>query len=138
MDERGAGLSMGQKQLLSLARALAFDPEILLLDEATASIDTETEALIQRALRTLMATRTTIAVAHHLSTIQDMDKIVVLHGGAPREIGTHQELLTQRGIYYTLYQLQYKQQESSTTVHGHARADKRDQDNPRGGARCPP
>lgn len=114
--ERGTTLSVGQKQLLSFARALAFNPEILLLDEATSSIDTETEALIRDALATLMAGRTTIAVAHRLSTIQDMDKILVMHRGAPREVGTHQELLTKRGIYYKLYQLQYKEHESSATL----------------------
>jgi ATP-binding cassette, subfamily B, multidrug efflux pump len=109
--ERGATLSVGQKQLLSFARALAFDPRILVLDEATSSIDTETELLIRDALGVLMAHRTTIAVAHRLSTIQDMDKILVLHKGQLREVGTHQELLAQRGIYYKLYQLQYREQE---------------------------
>ncbi len=106
--ERGATLSVGQKQLLSFARALAFDPRILILDEATSSIDTETEILIHDALRVLMADRTTIAIAHRLSTIQDMDKILVLHKGRLREAGTHQELLAARGIYYKLFQLQYK------------------------------
>ncbi|HXG53918.1 MAG TPA: ABC transporter ATP-binding protein [Vicinamibacterales bacterium] len=105
--ERGATLSVGQKQLLSFARALAFDPRILVLDEATSSVDTETELLIQDALHTLMAGRTTIAIAHRLSTIQDMDKILVLHRGQLRESGTHQELLAQRGIYYRLFELQY-------------------------------
>jgi len=109
--ERGATLSVGQKQLLSFARALAFDPRILVLDEATSSVDTETELLIQDALRVLMAGRTTIAIAHRLSTIQDMDKILVLHKGTLREAGTHQELLARRGIYYKLYQLQYQDQE---------------------------
>jgi ATP-binding cassette subfamily B protein len=109
--ERGATLSVGQKQLLSFARALAFDPRVLILDEATSSVDTETELLIRDALRALMAGRTTIAVAHRLSTIQDMDKILVFHRGSLREAGTHQELLAERGIYYKLYQLQYKDQE---------------------------
>jgi ATP-binding cassette subfamily B protein len=109
--ERGATLSVGQKQLLSFARALAFDPQVLVLDEATSSVDTETELLIRDALRVLMAGRTTIAIAHRLSTIQDMDKILVLHKGELRESGTHQELLASRGIYHTLYQLQYKDQE---------------------------
>jgi ATP-binding cassette, subfamily B, multidrug efflux pump len=109
--ERGATLSVGQKQLLSFARALAFDPRVLVLDEATSSVDTETELLIRDALHVLMAGRTTIAIAHRLSTIQDMDKILVLHHGQLRESGTHQELLAQRGIYYKLYQLQYKDQE---------------------------
>jgi len=106
--ERGATLSVGQKQLLSFARALAFDPRVLILDEATSSIDTETELVIRDALRVLMAERTTIAIAHRLSTIQDMDKILVLHKGQLRESGTHQELLAHRGIYFKLFELQYK------------------------------
>jgi ATP-binding cassette subfamily B protein len=109
--ERGATLSVGQKQLLSFARALAFNPRVLVLDEATSSVDTETELLIRDALEVLMAGRTTIAIAHRLSTIQDMDKILVLHKGQLREAGTHQDLLAQRGIYYKLYQLQYRDQE---------------------------
>ncbi|MPY88527.1 MAG: ATP-binding cassette domain-containing protein [Luteitalea sp.] len=114
--ERGATLSVGQKQLLSFARALAFDPQVLLLDEATSSIDTETELLIRDALAVLMAGRTTIAIAHRLSTIQDMTKILVVHKGELREAGTHQELLAQRGIYYKLYQLQYKEQEAPASI----------------------
>ena len=106
--ERGATLSVGQKQLLSFARALAFDPRVLILDEATSSIDTETELLIRDALHVLMRGRTTIAIAHRLSTIQDMDRILVLHKGQLREQGTHQELLAHRGIYHRLYQLQFK------------------------------
>jgi ATP-binding cassette, subfamily B, multidrug efflux pump len=109
--ERGATLSVGQKQLLSFARALAFDPAILILDEATSSVDTETELVIRDALKVLMAGRTTIAIAHRLSTIQDMDKIFVLHRGELREAGTHQELLARRGIYHKLYQLQFRDQE---------------------------
>jgi ATP-binding cassette, subfamily B, multidrug efflux pump len=109
--ERGATLSVGQKQLLSFARALAFDPEILVLDEATSSVDTETELIIRDALKVLMAGRTTLAIAHRLSTIQDMDKILVMHHGELREAGSHQELLARRGIYYKLYQLQFKDQE---------------------------
>jgi len=109
--ERGATLSVGQKQLLSFARALAFNPRILVLDEATSSVDTETELLIRDALNVLMAGRTTIAIAHRLSTIQDMDNILVLHKGKVREAGPHQDLLAQRGIYYKLYQLQYRDQE---------------------------
>ena len=109
--ERGATLSVGQKQLLSFARALAFDPRILILDEATSSVDTETELLIRDALHVLMSGRTTIAIAHRLSTIQDMDQILVLHKGELREAGSHQELLARRGIYFKLYQLQYKEQE---------------------------
>ena len=112
--ERGATLSVGQKQLLSFARALAFNPRILILDEATSSVDTETELLIRDALNVLMAGRTTIAIAHRLSTIQDMDQILVLHKGKVRESGRHQELLAQRGIYYKLYQLQYRDQESGS------------------------
>lgn len=116
VGERGANLSVGQKQLLSFARALAFNPRILILDEATSSIDTETELVIRDALKVLMAGRTTIAVAHRLSTIQDMDKILVFHKGKLREAGTHQQLLARRGIYYRLYQLQYKDQEVRTSI----------------------
>jgi ATP-binding cassette, subfamily B, multidrug efflux pump len=105
--ERGATLSVGQKQLLSFARALAFDPRVLILDEATSSVDTETELVIRDALHVLMSGRTTIAIAHRLSTIQDMDKILVLHKGQLREAGTHQELLALRGIYFKLFELQY-------------------------------
>lgn len=110
VTERGSTLSMGQRQLLAFARALAFDPKILVLDEATANIDTETEILIQDALRKLTKGRTTFVIAHRLSTIQQADKIIVLHKGQIREVGTHQELLKKRGIYYKLYQLQYKDQ----------------------------
>jgi ATP-binding cassette subfamily B multidrug efflux pump len=106
--ERGATLSVGQKQLLSFARALAFDPSVLILDEATSSVDTETELLIRDALRVLMSGRTTLAIAHRLSTIQDMDNILVFHKGKLREAGSHQRLLAIRGIYYKLFQLQYK------------------------------
>ena len=117
--ERGATLSVGQKQLLSFARALAFDPRILILDEATSSVDTETELLIRDALKVLMAGRTTIAIAHRLSTIQDMDKILVLHKGHLREAGTHQELLARRGIYFKLYQLQYREEEQNESLIPH-------------------
>jgi ATP-binding cassette, subfamily B, multidrug efflux pump len=116
--ERGSTFSVGQKQLLSFARALAFDPKILILDEATSSIDTETELLIRDALDTLMSGRTTIAIAHRLSTIQDMDRILVFHKGRLREAGTHQELLAQRGVYFRLFELQYK-----TASSGHADAE---------------
>ncbi|HEX7183140.1 MAG TPA: ABC transporter ATP-binding protein [Thermoanaerobaculia bacterium] len=109
--ERGAGLSVGQKQLIAFARALAFDPKILILDEATSSIDTETEQLIQKALDRLLVGRTSIVIAHRLSTIQKADRILVMHKGEIREQGTHQELLALRGIYYRLYLLQYKDQE---------------------------
>jgi ATP-binding cassette, subfamily B, multidrug efflux pump len=107
LPERGATLSVGQKQLLSFARALAFNPPVLVLDEATASIDTETELLIRDALKVLMRGRTTLAIAHRLSTIQDMDRVLVFHKGELREQGTHQQLLAERGIYRTLYELQY-------------------------------
>ncbi len=116
VGERGASLSVGQKQLLSFARALAFDPPVLVLDEATSSVDTDTEWLIRDALKVLMTGRTTIAIAHRLSTIQDMDRILVFHKGELRESGAHQELLAQRGIYYRLYQLQYKEQESAAVA----------------------
>jgi ATP-binding cassette subfamily B protein len=107
LRERGSNLSTGQRQLLAFARALAYDPTVLVLDEATSSVDTETEMLIQDALVTLMAERTALVIAHRLSTIEHADRIVVLHHGAVREIGTHQELLESRGIYHRLYQLQY-------------------------------
>jgi len=103
--ERGATLSVGQKQLLSFARALAFEPRVLVLDEATSSVDTATEALIEDALKVMMQDRTVVAIAHRLSTIQDMDRILVLHKGELRESGTHQELLALRGLYFRLYEL---------------------------------
>jgi len=108
--ERGAGLSVGQKQLIAFARALAFDPKVLILDEATSSIDTETEQRIQLALDRLVVGRTSLVIAHRLSTIQKADRIVVLHRGELREQGTHQELLAHKGIYFRLYELQYKDQ----------------------------
>ncbi len=109
--ERGAGLSVGQKQLIAFARALAFDPRILILDEATSSIDTETEQRIQKALARLLVGRTSLVIAHRLSTVRRADRILVLHKGELREQGTHQELLAARGIYYKLYLLQYREQE---------------------------
>jgi ATP-binding cassette subfamily B protein len=109
--ERGATLSVGQKQLLSFARALAHDPRLLILDEATSSVDTQTEFQIRAALERLLAGRTSIVIAHRLSTIQRADRILVMHKGRLREQGTHQELLGQRGIYFKLYQLQYRDQE---------------------------
>ncbi len=111
VKERGAILSVGEKQLLSFSRALAYDPRILILDEATSSIDTESEILIQRAIDKLLEGRTSIVIAHRLSTIQKADKIIVLHKGEIREMGTHEELLALGGIYRTLYELQYKEQE---------------------------
>ncbi|MCM2272415.1 MAG: ABC transporter ATP-binding protein/permease [candidate division Zixibacteria bacterium] len=114
--ERGATLSTGQKQLLSFARALAFDPDVLILDEATSSVDTETERLIQKALDELLKDRTSIVIAHRLSTIEKADKIIVLHHGQLREIGDHAELMKQRGIYYKLYQMQYKKQASQKEI----------------------
>jgi len=105
--ERGAGLSVGQKQLISFARALAFDPALLILDEATSSIDTETEQFIQLAIDRVMRNRTSLVVAHRLSTIQRADKIIVLHHGEIREQGTHQDLLGLQGLYWKLYKLQY-------------------------------
>jgi ATP-binding cassette subfamily B protein len=111
VNERGTTLSAGQRQLLAFARALAHDPKILILDEATSSVDTETELQIRTAIDRLMEGRTSIIIAHRLSTIQRCDKIIVMHKGRIREIGTHQQLLAQRGIYYKLYQLQYKDQE---------------------------
>ncbi|MGE5126192.1 MAG: ABC transporter ATP-binding protein [Betaproteobacteria bacterium] len=112
VKERGATLSVGQKQLLSFARALAHEPRVLILDEATSSVDTETEELIQDALRVLLRGRTAIVIAHRLSTVQYVDEILVLHKGRIRERGTHQELLARRGIYWKLYQLQYREQEA--------------------------
>jgi len=109
--ERGSTLSTGQKQLISFARALAHDPKILILDEATSSVDTETEFRVRDALNHMVEGRTSLIIAHRLSTIQRADKILVMHKGQLREMGTHQELLARRGIYYKLYQLQYKDQE---------------------------
>lgn len=111
VKEKGATLSVGQKQLISFARALAYNPQILILDEATSSVDTETEILIQEAIEKLLKGRTSIVIAHRLSTVQNADKIIVLHKGEIKEMGKHQELLAQKGIYYRLYQLQYKDQE---------------------------
>ncbi|MHB8656021.1 MAG: ABC transporter ATP-binding protein [Terriglobia bacterium] len=111
VKERGSTLSVGQKQLLSFARALAHNPKILILDEATSSVDAETEYLIRDALRRMLENRTALVIAHRLSTIQNASKILVMHKGRVREVGTHQELLQKRGIYFKLYQLQYKDQE---------------------------
>jgi ATP-binding cassette subfamily B protein len=109
--ERGSSLSTGQKQLINFARALAFDPRILILDEATSSVDTETELKIRSALERMVAGRTSVLIAHRLSTVQRADKILVMHKGRLREEGTHQQLLAMRGLYWKLYQLQYKDQE---------------------------
>ena len=111
MRERGSTLSTGQKQLISFARALAHNPKILILDEATSSVDTETEFRVREALTRMVEGRTSIIIAHRLSTIQRANKIIVMHKGQVREIGTHQQLLANRGIYWKLYQLQYKDQE---------------------------
>lgn len=111
LNERGASLSMGQRQLLSFARAIAVDPQILILDEATSNIDTETEILIQEALDYMMRDRTSIIIAHRLSTIKHVDRILVFHKGYLKEMGSHQELMQQQGLYYQLYQLQYKEQD---------------------------
>ena len=113
VNERGSTLSVGQRQLVSFARALAHNPRFLILDEATSSVDTKTELLIREALNRLLTGRTSLVIAHRLSTIQYADRILVFHKGRLREQGAHQELLAQRGIYYRLYQLQYKEQELS-------------------------
>ena len=116
LHERGAGISVGQKQLISFARALAFDPRVLILDEATSSIDTETEILIHDAVKRLMAGRTSLVIAHRLSTVQAVDKIIVLHKGEVRESGTHQQLLRQRGLYWLLNQLSLYQTDHEELV----------------------
>lgn len=110
VNERGSSLSVGQRQLISFARALSFDPKILILDEATSNVDTETEQLIQKAIQKLISGRTSIIIAHRLSTIQSCDKIIVMHKGEIKEMGTHQQLLAKNGLYYKLYQLQYKEE----------------------------
>jgi ATP-binding cassette subfamily B multidrug efflux pump len=108
VTERGGTLSVGQRQLLALARVLAFDPSILVLDEATSNVDTATELTIRAALHRVLEQRTALVVAHRLSTIQDCDRILVLHRGRLRESGTHQELLRERGLYARLYELQFR------------------------------
>jgi ATP-binding cassette subfamily B multidrug efflux pump len=115
VSERGATFSVGQRQLISFARALAHNPRFMILDEATSSVDTKTEALIREALDRLLEGRTALVIAHRLSTIQHADRILVFHKGKLREQGSHQELLGLRGIYYRLYQLQYKDQELRAT-----------------------
>jgi ATP-binding cassette subfamily B protein len=121
--ERGSTLSTGQKQLISFARALAHNPKILILDEATSSVDTETEFRVRDALNRMVEGRTALIIAHRLSTIQRADKIIVMHKGQVREMGSHQQLLAQRGIYYKLYQLQYKDQEMPAAPSVTANAD---------------
>jgi ABC-type multidrug transport system fused ATPase/permease subunit len=118
--ERGSNFSGGQRQLLSLARVLVFQPEILVMDEATSSVDTETEALIQDALEKVMRDRTCLLIAHRLSTIRNADRIIVLHHGEIREIGSHAELMDRQGIYYRLYQLQYEREVLKLAPHDHA------------------
>jgi ATP-binding cassette subfamily B protein len=116
LHERGAGISVGQKQLISFARALAFDPRVLIMDEATSSIDTETEVLLHDAVKRLMAGRTSLVIAHRLSTVQAVDNIIVIHKGEVREFGTHQELLRQRGLYWLLYRLSLYQTHQNELV----------------------
>ena len=116
LGERGRSLSVGERQLLSFARALALDPRILVLDEATSSVDAEAEAQIQRAIAELMTGRTSIVVAHRLSTILHADEILVLHHGEIRERGTHRELLSQGGLYQRLYRLQFEDQKAVQTA----------------------
>ncbi|MDF2722542.1 MAG: transporter, partial [Paenibacillus sp.] len=109
LGERGVNLSLGQRQLLSFARAIVFRPQILILDEATSNIDTDTELVVQDALKTISKGRTTLIVAHRLSTIQHADQIIVMHKGKVRETGNHYQLLAQKGYYYRLFELQYKE-----------------------------
>jgi ATP-binding cassette subfamily B protein len=110
VGERGRALSTGQKQLLAFARALAFDPPVLVLDEATSSVDSESERLIESAVARLLAGRTSVVIAHRLATIRSVDRIVVIHHGEVRETGTHSELLAAEGLYARLYQLQFAEQ----------------------------
>jgi ATP-binding cassette subfamily B protein len=118
--ERGSNFSGGQRQLLALARVLVYEPEILVMDEATSSVDTETEALIQDAMEKVMRDRTCLLIAHRLSTIRNADRIIVLHHGEVREVGSHPELMAKQGIYHRLYQLQYEREELKLTVDGNA------------------
>ncbi|HEX3996062.1 MAG TPA: ATP-binding cassette domain-containing protein, partial [Acetobacteraceae bacterium] len=118
LRERGAGLSTGQKQLINFARALAHRPGILILDEATSSVDTDTEFLVRAALERMVEGRTSVVIAHRLSTVQRADVILVMHRGQLREIGSHQQLLALHGIYWKLYQLQYKDQELAEPAAG--------------------
>ncbi len=122
LRERGNSLSTGQKQLINFARALAHNPRILVLDEATSSVDTDTEMLVRSALERMVEGRTSVVIAHRLSTVQRADKILVMHKGVLREMGTHQELLARHGIYWKLYQLQYQDQELQAVPLGPMRA----------------
>jgi len=110
VKERGSNFSGGQRQLLSLARVLVFEPEILVMDEATSSVDTDTELLIRDAMEKIMRNRTCLLIAHRLSTIRNADRIIVLHHGKVRETGRHAELMEKKGIYHRLYQLQYERE----------------------------
>ena len=123
VNERGSTLSVGQRQLINFARALAHNPRFLILDEATSSVDTKTELLIREALNRLLSGRTALVIAHRLSTIQHADRILVFHKGRLREQGAHQELLAERGIYYRLYQLQYKEQELHLPIEANGSAE---------------
>jgi ATP-binding cassette subfamily B protein len=116
VGERGVYFSMGERQLLAFARALHYDPRLLILDEATSSVDVETERVIQAALKRLLAGRTSLVIAHRLSTILDADRILVMHKGELREEGTHAELLARGGIYARLYELQYRGQREEATA----------------------
>jgi len=118
LGERGAGLSTGQKQLINFARALAHRPGILILDEATSSVDTDTELRVRSALDRMVEGRTSVVIAHRLSTVQRADAILVMHHGQLREMGSHQELLAMHGIYWKLYQLQYRDQELGEPASG--------------------
>jgi ATP-binding cassette subfamily B protein len=113
VQERGNSLSTGQKQLINFARALAYNPRILILDEATSSVDTDTELRIRGALERMVEGRTSVLIAHRLSTVQRAETILVMHKGQLREMGSHQQLLANRGLYWKLYQLQYKEQETN-------------------------
>jgi ATP-binding cassette subfamily B protein len=117
VQERGNSLSTGQKQLINFARALAYNPRILILDEATSSVDTDTELRIRGALERMVEGRTSVLIAHRLSTVQRADVILVMHKGQLREMGSHQQLLAHRGLYWKLYQLQYKDQEAGLAGH---------------------